>query len=79
MFNTAKKLTSKRYKVQYEAGTKLPKTFICPDCLDRVKKHTDNRILQRKSAKNVVVGVRTNKKSKKYIALCSKCDFTKTR
>jgi len=77
MFNTAKKLISQKYKVTYINDSKLPKTFICPDCLNRIKQITDNVILQQLAAKNVVIGQKGKKVIKK-LAICSKCDFTKT-
>ena len=74
MFKTAKKLTAKKYKVLCLHGTKLPQTFVCPNCLERVKQFTDNRILQRRAAKYVILGY----KGKSTLAMCSECDFTKT-
>ena len=79
MFNTAKKLIAKNYEVAYVSSTKIPKTFTCPDCLARVKQLTDNPVLQKRASKNVVVGIKTNKKSVKHMAMCSKCAFTKTK
>ena len=78
MFKTAKKITAKKYKVLYLHETKLPQTFVCPDCLKRVKQFTDNPILQRRAAKHVLIGHKTKKSKTSTLAMCSKCGFTKT-
>jgi len=79
MFKTAKKLSEKRYDVAYINNTMIPKTFICPNCLERAKKFTKNPVLQQRAARHVVIGIKTNKKSVKHLAMCSQCSFTKEK
>ena len=79
MFKTEKKLIAKKYNVVYINNTMIPKTFICPDCLERAKQFTKNPVLQQRAARHVVVGVKTNKKSTRHLAMCSQCSFTKAK
>jgi len=77
MFNIAKSLISEGYEIVYNRNTKIPKTYICPKCLEQMKQYTDHVVLQRRAAKNVVIGTRIEGNHTFKIAVCSKCDFTR--
>jgi len=79
MFNTAKRLIENNYNVVYNHNTQIPKTFVCPNCLEKVKQFTDNSILQRRAAKNIVIGAKIEDNYSSTLAVCSKCDFTKSK
>ena len=79
MFKTAKRLIDKGYDVTYTTNakgkvTKVPQLYVCPNCVIAAAKHTDSIKLQRRAAKNVVVGTCGDLK----VALCSKCNWNKS-
>jgi len=78
MFTIAKYLISEGYVVDYDRGTKVPKTYVCPKCLERMKQTTNNVVLQRRAAKNIVIGTRVDGDITYKLAVCSKCEFTRS-
>ena len=78
MFQIAKSLISEGYEIVYNHGTKIPKTYVCPKCLEQMKQYTDHVVLQRRAAKNIVIGTRVEDGISFKIAVCSKCEFTRT-
>jgi len=78
MFNAAKRLINDGYDVVYNHDTRIPKTYICPHCLERMKQFTNQVVLQRRAAKNVVIGAKVDGDYSFKLAVCSKCDFTKS-
>jgi len=78
MFQIATSLISEGYEIDYNRNTRIPKTYVCPKCLEQMKQYTDHVVLQRRAAKNVVIGTKVEDGVSFKLAVCSKCNFTRT-